>query len=161
MKELIDKISTYNIFNYLLPGVIYCYLSSRFTNYNLTQEDILVGAFVYYFIGMVISRIGSIIIEPILKKISFLKFSDYKSFIIASKKDDKIELFSMVNNTYRTIVATILLLALTALYQTIELRFQLSSVFTSFFIITLLFILFLISYRKQTQYINQRIDANQ
>ena len=110
---------------------------------------------------MVISRVGSDIIEPLLKKIYFVKFSDYKSFVIASKKDDKIELFSMVNNTYRTIIATILLLALTAFYQTIELRFQLSNVFTSFFVIILLFTLFLFSYRKQTQYINRRIDANQ
>jgi len=161
MKELIDKISTYNIFNYLLPGVLYCYTLPQITSYNLIQEDMLVGAFLYYFIGMVISRVGSVIIEPLLKKISFVKFSDYKSFVIASKKDDKIELFSMVNNTYRTIIATILLLALTAFYQTIELRFQLSNVFTSFFVIILLFTLFLFSYRKQTQYINRRIDANQ
>ncbi|NTW33389.1 MAG: hypothetical protein HGB12_12330, partial [Bacteroidetes bacterium] len=110
MKELLDKISSYNLFNYLLPGILFVYFSKQFTDYNFIQDNDFIGAFLYYFIGMVISRFGSLFIDPTLKKISFLKFSDYKSFVSASKKDDKIELFSEVNNTYRTITAMFVIL---------------------------------------------------
>ena len=76
MKDLLDKLSSYNIFNYLLPGVVFVAISKSLTIYNFVQQDIVVGVFLYYFIGLVISRIGSIVIEPMLKWIRFVKFSD-------------------------------------------------------------------------------------
>ena len=77
MKELLDKLSSYNIFNYLFPGVLFVVFLSKVSNYDLIQKDIITGAFLYYFIGLVISRVGSLFIEPFLKRIKFLKFSDY------------------------------------------------------------------------------------
>ena len=35
MKDILDKIGTYNIFNYLLPGVLFAVLVSQQTKYNL------------------------------------------------------------------------------------------------------------------------------
>ena len=160
MKEIIDKISSYNIFNYLLPGILFVVLAKHLTTYNFIQEDTLIGAFLYYFVGMVVSRFGSIIIEPILKKASFLKFADYKHFVTASKKDVKIELLSEVNNTYRTIISMLILLMLLKFYKYLEVKFQITET-TSFVILTLfMFIMFLFSYRKQTSYITKRIEAN-
>jgi len=117
MKELFDKISSYNLFNYLLPGILFVAISKQLTTYNFIQENDFIGAFFYYFIGMVISRFGSIFIEPILKKLSFLKFADYKDFVSASKKDEKVELFSEVNNTYRTIISMLVILLLLKSYN--------------------------------------------
>lgn len=68
MKDLLDKLSSYNIFNYLLPGVLFAGMSKSVSGYDLVQENLLVGVFVYYFIGMVISRLGSLLVEPLLKK---------------------------------------------------------------------------------------------
>ena len=112
MKDLIDKLSSYNIFNYLLPGIIFVVFLKEVIGYNFIQDNNLIGAFLYYFIGMVVSRFGSVIIEPLLKYISFIKFKDYKLFVSASKQDSKLELLSEVNNTYRTISATFILLVL-------------------------------------------------
>src|SRR6266540_3344577 len=100
MKELIDKMSSYNLFNYLLPGVLFIIILDGFTTYSFTQDNLIVGAFVSYFIGLVISRFGSLIIEPVLKKISFLRFADYAEFVFASKKDSKIDVLSESNNMY-------------------------------------------------------------
>ena len=72
MKEILDKLSSYNLFNYLLPGVIFVVIANKVTHYDFIQDDIVIGAFLYYFIGMVISRFGSLAIEPILKYLSFL-----------------------------------------------------------------------------------------
>lgn len=160
MKDLLDKISSYNLFNYLLPGILFVSISKYFTNYNFIQDNNLIGAFLYYFIGMVISRFGSLFVEPILKKISFLKFTDYKSFVAASKKDDKIELFSEINNTYRTITAMFILLLFLKVYNYFEMLWNVTSEVSLLIAVILILTIFLFSYRKQTNYISKRIDAN-
>ncbi|MFY7814014.1 MAG: hypothetical protein ACOVRK_02370 [Chryseobacterium taeanense] len=119
MKEFLDKISSYNIFNYLFPGVLFAYIITNFCGYNLIQKDILIGVFLYYFIGMIVSRFGSICLEPFLKWINFLKFESYKDFVVASQKDSKIELLSEVNNTYRTLISMLLLALLSKVYASL------------------------------------------
>ncbi|MBP6755318.1 MAG: hypothetical protein KA210_04160 [Bacteroidia bacterium] len=160
MKEILDKISSYNLFNYLLPGILFVCISKKFTDYNFIQDNDFIGALLYYFIGMVISRFGSLFIEPILKKISFLKFADYKSFVSASKKDEKIEVFSEVNNTYRTITAMFVILLLLKLYNHFQVSWAIPQNATTLILVVLILLMFLFSYRKQTNYITKRIDAN-
>ena len=161
VKEIIDKISSYNIFNYLFPGVLFVIIAKRLTTYNLVQDDNLMGAFLYYFIGMIISRFGSVIIEPILKKIKFLKFREYNRYVNASKKDPKLELFSEVNNTYRTLNSMMISLLILKIYNYIETKFTLDSSISLVILTIVVFILFIFSYRKQTNYITKRIDANE
>lgn len=161
MKEILDKISSYNLFNYLLPGVLFVCISKQFTDYNFIQENDFIGVFLYYFIGMVISRFGSVIIEPILKKIKFLKFSEYNRYVTASKKDIKLELLSEVNNTYRTLNSMIITLVLFKIFYSIETKFELDSSVSITILTILVFILFIFSYRKQTNYITKRIYANE
>jgi hypothetical protein len=120
MKELLDKITSYNLFNYLLPGIVFVFLAKEFTDYDLVQDKEIIGAFLYYFIGMVISRIGSLIFEPFLKWIKVIKLADYKDFIIASKADAKIELLSEANNTYRTLASMSFLLITTKCYNILQ-----------------------------------------
>jgi hypothetical protein len=103
MNELLTKLSSYNVFNYLLPGVLFAVLASETTPFQFIQKDIITGVFFYYFLGLVVSRFGSLVIGPILKHLSFIKFADYKAFVAALKKDPQIEVLSEANNTYRTI----------------------------------------------------------
>jgi len=70
MKDLLDKLSSYDIFNYLLPGVIFAVLAEKLTSFSFIKKDIILGVFLYYFIGLVISRIGSLFIEQFLKKLN-------------------------------------------------------------------------------------------
>lgn len=161
MKEIIDKISSYNIFNYLFPGVLFVIIAKYLTDYNFVQDDNLLGAFLYYFIGMVISRFGSVILEPILKKVKFLKFREYYRYVNASKKDTKLELLSEVNNTYRTLNSMMVSLLFLKFYNYIEKKFTLDSSVSLVVLTIIVFILFIFSYRKQTNYITKRIDANE
>ena len=160
MKDILDKLTSYNIFNYLFPGILFVIIAKATTDYNFIQDDNLLGAFLYYFIGMTISRFGSVIIEPLFKKIKFLNFRDYKDYVKASKQDTKIELLSEVNNTYRTLNSMMFLLLLLKLYNYCAIRFQLSDTFTLISLTVLITVLYLFSYRKQTNYITKRIDAN-
>src|SRR3989338_7061831 len=160
MKDLLDKITSFNLFNYLLPGVLFVAILDRFTLYSLVQENLVIGAFVYYFVGLVISRFGSLVVEPILRWTSFLKFVSYSDFISASKLDQKIESFSETNNMYRTFVAMLVLLLVLKAYELLALRLAFLNEYGLHILLTVLLITFLLSYRKQTSYIRKRIEAN-
>lgn len=160
MKDILDKLSSYNIFNYLYPGILFVIIANATTDYNFVQEDNLLGAFLYYFIGMTISRFGSVIIEPLFKKVKFLKFRDYKEYVYASKQDIKIELLSEVNNTYRTLNSMMFLLLMLKLYNYISIKFEFNNTISLIVLTLLTTFLYLFSYRKQTNYITKRIDAN-
>lgn len=159
MKELITKLSSYNLFNYFLPGIVFAHISAWFTSYSLLQNNLLLAAFLYYFIGLVISRFGSLAIEPLLKAINFLRFSRYEDFVTVSKKDSKLDIMSESNNTYRTILAMIVLLLLLRLYQFLETCLPWLPGVRLYVLLALLVILFLFSYRKQTSYIRKRVEA--
>jgi len=157
MKELLDKLSSYNLFNYLLPGVLFAIIATKTTQVTLVIEDIVLGVFIYYFYGMVISRVGSVVIEPILKKTKLAQFSSYEKFIAASKTDSNIEVLSEANNTYRTMISLfIVLLVFTGVDS---LRTYLGHSIRAYGIafLMILALLFLLSYRKQTLYIRKRV----
>jgi hypothetical protein len=159
MNELFNKLSSYNIFNYLLPGILFAIFAGEIIHYPLVQRDILTGAFLYYFLGLVVSRFGSLTIEPILKWLRFVKFADYKDFVLVSQKDPKLDVLSEVNNTYRSLAALFSLLLLLKLYVKLEARFPGLKEWDITIMAVLLLVMFLFSYRKQTAYITKRIKA--
>lgn len=157
MKDLLEKISSYNIFNYLLPGTVFAYLSTHSTQFYLVQDDILIGAFVYYFIGLIISRVGSLIFEPFLIFALKIKFAPYKEFILAAKNDPKIEVLSEVNNMYRTLFSMVCCIIALMLVDEAAQHFQIprEAIFNSFAVA--LALIFGLSYKKQTNYIRKRV----
>jgi hypothetical protein len=160
MKEILDKISSYNLFNYLFPGILFVAFAEKFLLYSFIQENNIIGIFVYYFIGLIISRIGSLVVEPALKKLSFLKFASYPDFVSASKQDEKIEIFSEINNMYRSISSVFILLLLFKIYEFIELAIPVLKEYNLHILIVLLLVMFLFSYKKQTSYIRSRVNKN-
>jgi hypothetical protein len=160
LKEILDKLTSYNIFNYLLPGIVFVVLAGKLTHYSLVQPDIVLGAFLYYFIGLVISRIGSLVIEPTLKKLSFVKFAAYKDFVTTAKNDPKLEILSESNNSYRTLSAMFLLLIALKIYEKGSGYLPRLAAWNAEIVVVLLLFMFLFAYRKQTRYITQRIEAD-
>lgn len=159
MKDLLDKIGAYNIFNFLLPGVLFAVILESLTSYSIIQENLAVGAFLYYFVGLVISRFGSVVIEPTLKKLYFVKFMPYADFVFASKSDPKIEILSQENNMYRTLTALFVLLSFAKIYELFARNYPLLNEQEIVIMVVVLMITFLLSYRKQTAYITGRIKA--
>lgn len=159
MENIIEKITSYNLFNYLLPGVLFTVLLNRVTSYSIAQNDLIIAAFVYYFVGLVISRVGSLVVEPFLKWISFLKFASYSEFVTASKSDSKIEVLLETNNMYRTIIAMLLLLPLTRIYEMLSIQKPFLSEHRVGILVLFLLVIFLLSYKKQTVYIKGRVET--
>lgn len=159
MKDLLEKLTSYNLFNYLLPGIVFVVLAGLMTHYSFVQQDIFIGFFVYYFIGLVISRFGSLVIKPFLEWCSFLRFAEYSDFVLASKADEKLDALSEVNNMYRTLSSLFILLCLLKIYELVETSIPGLKEWGGVAIVALLLILFLVAYRKQTAYITKRIAA--
>lgn len=174
-RNILNKITSYDIFNNFFPGIIFCYLIEYITSLSLVADlDIWEKIFVYYFWGMVISRIGSLIIEKLLmfikvknketnEKENFLVFEPYERYSEAAENKPIIEKLSEINNTYRTFSTVFALAILFKLYDLLllekcnKLSIQMNAVL-SILILILLFSLFIASYRKQTNYIRNRVE---
>ena len=77
---------------------------------------------------MVISRIGSIVVERLLKllqvknkatkeKEPYLKFTPYKDYIEAEQNDSLVKILNETNNTYRTIIAVFIVAVCVKIYD--------------------------------------------
>ena len=168
IKSIFDKISSYNIFNNLFPGVIFCSVSTKVTRFNFATDNIFEQFFVWYFIGMIISRIGSIFVEGTLKKIrfknkSYLVFADYKQYIAASEAKHFIATLSETNNTYRTIIALLFCLGSVYFYDAfwfdwIAGKCAIGNKLVIVFVGSFLIHLFIKSYKKQTDYVRKQVE---
>lgn len=159
MEKIIDKITSYHLFNYLLPGVLFVVMLDQITTYSFVQDNLIVGAFIYYFVGLVVSRIGSLVIEPILKRVGFLKFAKYHDFVSATKKDPKIDELSETNNMYRTFVSMLFLLLAMKGYEVLSYNHPFLVMHSTGIFLLSLLLMFLLAYRKQTSYIRERVGA--
>lgn len=158
MNELVNKISSYHIFNYLVPGVIFAYFFDNYFSWGieLIQPNLLVAFFVYYFLGATINRVGSVVLLNIMVKIFKIKQAPYSDYLEAEKKDQKITILSEINNMYRSFFSLFfILLVLSIIKICIGYNHQnlaLSIVFLG------LVILYGFSCKKQTNFIIKRVN---
>jgi hypothetical protein len=161
MSDFLNKLSSYNLFNNLLPGILFVVLLNHFTQYRILQDNLLLNVFLYYFIGLTISRISSITIEPFLKKVKFIAFRDYHLFVNANKKDSKLDILVETNNKFRVILTMIILVIFSKVFYSLNNNFlKFSENTQQYFLLIFIAIIYLFAYRKQTNYITKRIDAN-
>lgn len=159
MKTVIEKITSYNIFNYLIPGAAFVVFGDKLTSIPLIPSNWILGLFLYYVIGLIVSRMGSLIYEPLLTKTKFIQFENYKNYIKAAQMDSKIDVLSEQNNMYRTLSSLFMSLILLVVYDRFKDELVLSDNTQSLILLAVLAILFLFSYRKQTKFVVQRIKT--
>lgn len=160
MSEILSKISSYNIVNYIIPGGIFTYFFAYIFEDFIKTDNTLLLLFFMYFIGMCISRIGSIILEPIFKMTSFLENEPYIEYLKACEKDEKIIELLETSSLYRTLSSGFAISSITLTVININdgLSIYNSAQDIKFLLSIFLFILFSFSYRKQTKYIAKRIN---
>ncbi|WP_444899866.1 hypothetical protein ACJJIX_04155 [Microbulbifer sp. VAAC004] len=160
MEKILEKLSSYNIFNYLFPGVVFCVISDRYFSLPLLQESIIEGLFLYYFIGLIISRFGSLVVEPLFKRFGIVDRCDYSDFIKASKADPKIELLSETNNMYRTIFSGLIILCILIASNQFTSGHPDLTPHLKYVLLAMTVTIFGFSYKKQTDYITKRTLTN-
>lgn len=159
MKSLIEKIDSYQIITNLLPGAFLILLLkylSIFDYNNLNKVEIIA---ICYFGGLIVGRIGSLVIEPILKKVCFIKYSEYNDFVKASKEDSKLDILVQTSNFNRSILTCVAITPLIKVAQAIEERWKVIQPGSKWVSIFLLIVLFLFAYRKQIKFIKDRVET--
>lgn len=156
MESLLSLLNEYKLFNNIFPGIIFLYFSNL-QNYIpiFDKIDIYEKLFLYYFIDLIISRIGSLFLEPFFLKLEIIKFANYPKFLKAEERDNKIHILVLVNNMYRSFIIVFLLCFLLLIFKNNFLFYSLSAKLLT---ILFLFFLFVHSYRKQTEYIRKRVE---
>jgi hypothetical protein len=158
MNDILAKISSYNIFNNLVPGAVLAFLLATFEIYTIDTKSIVTDLIVFYFMGLVISRVGSLVVEPLFKLTGLIKYADYKDYLTASAKDARIFILIEENNQYRTLVALIVTVILVYFAKLAVTCFMLSASWVYAGLTVALLVLFTFSYRKQTDYIRKRVE---
>lgn len=157
MDKVIEKISNYQIFNNLVPGYLFLIISSKIVEKNLIVDNFIYLLFEAYFIGIVISRLSSLIIEKIIVKIWRLKKEPYFNYIEANKQDNKLEVLTQDCNMYRSLCTLMLI----ELILKIMIMLKIENFIDKDIIILICFvalaILFAFSFVKQNKFISLRV----
>jgi hypothetical protein len=158
MNDFVAKISSYDIFNNLVPGAIFAYFLKVLGISEVGTSSILVDVVLYYFLGMIVSRIGSLLVDPLLKFFKIIPAGDYSAFIKASDMDPKILTLLESRNLYRTTLALLLVTLAAYLWQAYLPALGITSRGQTIVMLVCLAVLFLLAYRKQDWFIHQRVE---
>lgn len=158
IKLIFDKLSQYNFLTNILPGTVLCIIIKYLVGYDLIPDDYYQAGIVFYFAGMVNSRVGSLIIEPILKAISWIKFAPYPEFLQAEKEDLKLTILSQENNVFRSYISVMFISIVAYIYKNYSLVWLHVLSDAPLVLIVSLFVLFLFAYKKQTSFVRKRVE---
>jgi hypothetical protein len=158
IKDVIDKVSSYNLFNYLLPGFLFNTILCQTTSILEFDKLDLTYVVIIYFEGLVISRIGSIVFEELLLKYHRIKTISTSDLFKQFKNNTKLEIIFEAMNMYRTLATMSILLSFCTLYD-IFVNTSFSCVRLSYTVLEFsLFILFLLSFIKQRKKVVQCLE---
>ena len=159
MNNIIEKLGSYQILTNLFPGAFFVLALKFFSGVAITTQNTSENIILYYFIGFIINRIGSLIVEPVLKKIKFIRFAPYPDFAKAEKIDTKITILSEINNYFRSLLTGSLLILFVQIINKIPLIYIWLSTNWQGIALLLLLVLFLFAYRKQVNYVRKRVES--
>ena len=158
-ETVLEKVSAYNLFNYLLPGAVFVAAFTHVSARVILSGNIVVDLVVMYFVGMVLSRLGSILIEPLFKWLRIVKYAPYTAYLEAERTDPKLPTLTQENNTYRTFTAVFLLLIAAKTMLVFQRKFPNVDFHLDWVWPVALFLLFALSFRKQSAYIRKRVSG--
>lgn len=163
LKVIIEKLSQYNFLTNILPGTILSVVLTYWVGYNLLEvDDWYLQGIIFYFVGLVNNRFGSLVVEPLSKKCKIVKFAKYTDYLKAEKKDDMIRTLNTENNVFRSCASLCMLAIIAQLLSLLEKNWNwlhnLPNEHKTICILAAILVLFGFSYRKQTSYIKKRVD---
>lgn len=159
MENIINKLSRYHIFNYLVPGALFIIICDWYLNIHLCNDGLLNMFFMAYFIGIVISRISSLCVEKCIYHIFKINRVPYDIYIQASKIDNKIDVLMQDGNMYRSLCTMVLMLLIIQLFKLLNLFLPINKNLIITVLLILLLVLFIGAYIKQNRYIIKRVKC--
>lgn len=156
--NLLEKISSYNLVTNLIPGTV---LTESLRGIGIPlvgSEKLATWLVLSYSLGLVSSRLGSLIAEPIAKRVGGFSDNTYTEFVLASQQDAKLDVLVETGNGYRTILGACLLFAFVLISNFLIPIEAKNSLKYAIICLTVILVIFGLSYKKQNSYITRRIE---
>ncbi len=154
MSELIQKISAYDLVNTLVPGGMLVYAMRPLGYLGPESTDVFVEVVLAYLLGLVGSRVGSLILEPLAIKFGLI-WRDYPAYVAAQKSDKGLVALTTIANMYRALAGSMLVLAVLALGTLVPAAYH---VWLLVGYGIAYFALLLLAWLKQDGYVKKRIE---
>lgn len=155
---MFDKLDAYNLVANLVPGAALTY-ALHFSKFP-TPPPTEIGAFllVAFVAGVTANRLGSLILDPFLRRSKFLKEKDYRSFLMREKGDPKLDALVANSGLYRTFFMAGFVYLIALLASPLITTVSSQALFVAFVIAGM--VVFLFALRKEDGYIHSRIEAD-
>lgn len=161
MENALSFFSIYNLLVNLIPGTVlafslkFCVGIDLFTPFEHSWLLLLL----LYFLGVLNSRISSLIFEPIIRGTKFVKVMPYENVTASELKDSsgKLTVLSRMNNEYRSYLSLFSIVLFIKLIFLSPCAKNLAMTNATWLIPVLGIGIFLVSYKKQSSYICSRI----
>jgi hypothetical protein len=154
-----DKLDAYNLFANLVPGAALMY-ALHYSGFPTPSPDKVVPFLLVSFVtGVTANRLGSLLLDPLLRRWKFLKPKDYPSFLMREKADRKLDALVANSGLYRTFFTAgiIYLAAVTTAPLVTPIG---GKALLSIFVVGGMAV-FLFAFRKEDGYIHSRTGTDQ
>jgi hypothetical protein len=155
---MFDKLDAYNLVANLVPGAALTY-ALHFSKFPTPPPSEL-GAFllVAFVAGVTANRLGSLLLDPFLRHLGFLKPKDYRSFLMREKGDQKLDALVANSGLYRTFFTAGFLYIAALIASPLITTVSNEALFVAF--VAAGMTVFLFALRKEDGYIHSRIEAD-
>jgi hypothetical protein len=156
---MFDKLDAYDLLANLIPGAALTY-ALHYSGFIAPPPDKLAAfLLVSFVVGVTTNRVGSIVLDPLLRAIGFLKGKNYPAFVAAEKKDPKLSTIVANHGLYRTFLAAGLLYGVFVALKCAFPRVDWSSPLILLTAVLAGVVVFACALRKEDNYIHDRIEA--
>lgn len=155
MEKIIEKIDNYILFTNIVPG----FLMLMFNMYYFNLHELNVGEqiVIAYFAGQTLNRLGSITVGNLLLKFTNEKGEPYNKYIIASRKDDKIDTLMQERDAFRTFCTLVLVCISEIIFNKLIKKFNISNGIVLLLVLIIIFVIYAKSFCKYNKYISERV----
>jgi uncharacterized membrane protein YbhN (UPF0104 family) len=158
ISKISEKISRYEILNNLIPGTALCFILS-YIGYPILDYSTGVCIMICYLVGLINSRFSSLVIEWLCRKTKLIEWRDYSLYNSAKKERPFVGALQENANVYRAFVSVFFVSLIAYGIQKLILYCTFLQDYGLWILLSLMFLLFLLSYRKQVnEYVVKNID---
>lgn len=154
MENIVSKISSYELLNNLVPGGVALLALDWFNVWSFAGMDMAVLLLLAYVVGILCSRAGSLLLEPLAKRMRIVGWREYRLYLQAESEDNKLANLQAVSNMYRSLAGCLVFVLVIIILD----RLVADKTMLSIILLCFSFVLFIICWRKQTECIVARID---
>ncbi len=157
MSDFVFLLSNFRVVSSLVPGAALCIFINDFLKVNILKDEVILNLFIFYTVGVVVGRVGSIIIEPLFESFGIIDKENYPDYIDAEIKNPKVSTIDEISRFYRSLTTLMMFIIVGIVIEYPMKMYPMTNVLVMHIVSVLMLILMIKSYSKQSKYTAKRI----